>query len=786
MTRTLKVCGALFVVLALPFMLDAMTGCDFHLRFDPVLPNSYTCACDCKPQEHILPPTRVSAAFDDAEGSISDAVDLDLGVQIVGVRFVNLDIPQGASIVSATVQFTSDQDFEGDNTVPSNLDIYAIATGNASSFGDNVANLGSVNRTVASVGWQPPPWLLNQSGPAQQTPDLSPVIQEIVNRADWQSGNALALIFAGLGRREAVAFDRDPARAAVLSITFAEASPNPVSLQNLQVCVPQALNANEGGTTFSPADLDADCTGRVQKTLSDLALACHYPSACSCHVDGSSQWSQTCDDNNGVCVANPLPPVDCANFHQATNVPGDDPVCTANSPLAADVFGRRTTCAVKGTAQIDVGGNTQNSSTTGIVQFVGAPCPQGGCTVGMEYNLQFGSVTFGNFFASATFSNLAGVGENVAGNEAPVSPGGGATFSQSTLGASGQGSRGSDLSGLKGIATLNQDPVDVSVGWGQSMPMCSVNGALIGNVDPELKECDGGPDNGKPCTDDSQCAGDSSCGNDGVCHCVSVGTTDETVALNVTGNVINQPPTADAGPDQTVECTAAAVTNVVLDGSRSSDPDSNIALYSWLLGDLDGPEVGFEAEAHVQQALGTQTYVLRVIDAFGQADEDTTQVNVVDTTPPVVTCSVATPMLSPPNHDLVNVGLAASSVDQCEGVLPVVVNVFSNEDDQDNTGDGVFSPDAANIAVATLRLRAERKGNGDGRVYLIIPESTDSSGNRGFSCCTVTVPRSNAPAALLSVQSEAAAAQAYCLTHGGTAPSSYFVIGDGPVIGPKQ
>ncbi len=145
--------------------------------------------------EHVLPPTRASAPFDDAEGSISDAVDLDLGVQVVEVRFVNLDIPQGASMVSATVQFTSDQDFEGDNTVPSNLDIYAIATDNAPSFGGNFVNLGGVNRTVASIGWPPQPWLLNQTGQALQcTPDLSPVIQEIVNRPGWQSGNALALV----------------------------------------------------------------------------------------------------------------------------------------------------------------------------------------------------------------------------------------------------------------------------------------------------------------------------------------------------------------------------------------------------------------------------------------------------------------------------------------------------------------------------------------------------------------------------------------------------------------
>ena len=132
-----------------------------------------------------------------------------------------------------------------------------------------------------------------------------------------------------------------------------------------------------------------------------------------------------------------------------------------------------------------------------------------------------------------------------------------------------------------------------------------------------------------------------------------------------------------------------------------------------------------------------------MIDALAQADEDTTQVTVADTMPPVVSCSVATPVLNQTNHTLVNVGLASEAVDQCEGELPVTVNVFADEDD-DGTGDGNTSPDAADIDVGSLQLRAERQGNGDGRVYLIIPEATDSSGNRGFGCCTVAVPHSNA------------------------------------------
>jgi hypothetical protein len=36
------------------------------------------------------------------------------------------------------------------------------------------------------------------------------------------------------------------------------------------------------------------------------------------------------------------------------------------------------------------------------------------------------------------------------------------------------------------------------------------------------------------------------------------------------------------------------------------------------------------------------------------------------------------------------------------------------------------------------------------------------------------------------VDAQAAAARAFCEANNGAAPPGYFVIGDGPIIGPKQ
>ncbi|HEV8489153.1 MAG TPA: DUF11 domain-containing protein [Candidatus Limnocylindrales bacterium] len=154
---------------------------------------------------------------------------------------------------------------------------------------------------------------------------------------------------------------------------------------------------------------------------------------------------------------------------------------------------------------------------------------------------------------------------------------------------------------------------------------------------------------------------------------------------------------------------------------------------------------------------------------------------------PVVIASVLLDMIPQNNHELVNVGLAASATDGACPDPAVVVNVYGNEDDETPTAPGtVFSPDATGLAPGTLRLRSERVSTGDGRVYLIVVTATDEAGGTGFATLTVTVPKSSAAKSIASVTALASAAKAFADANGGAAPPGYFVIGDGPIIGPKQ
>ena len=156
----------------------------------------------------------------------------------------------------------------------------------------------------------------------------------------------------------------------------------------------------------------------------------------------------------------------------------------------------------------------------------------------------------------------------------------------------------------------------------------------------------------------------------------------------------------------------------------------------------------------------------------------------VDNPVPTVDASVAIALLPQNNHDLTNVGLAAIVSDGPCPAPPAVVAVYSNEDDQELSTP--FSPDAKEMAIATLRLREERTGPGDGRVYLIIVAATDAGGGTGFDTVTVVVPKSQSAADLAAIAAAAAGAKAFADANNGAPPAGYTLVGDGPIVGPKQ
>jgi hypothetical protein len=171
---------------------------------------------------------RVAAGSDDAEQATTGKVsvtssDLDIIVDgstplsSVAVRFTNLPIPRGAPILSAWIQFQADEV----KLDPAALVIHGEASDAAAPFTTARGGIGARPRTTASVAWSPAPWVKTRnSGAAQRTPDLSPLVQEVVSRAGWSNTNPLVFFFTGSGARVAESFEGTAAGAPLLHVVF--------------------------------------------------------------------------------------------------------------------------------------------------------------------------------------------------------------------------------------------------------------------------------------------------------------------------------------------------------------------------------------------------------------------------------------------------------------------------------------------------------------------------------------------------------------------------------------
>ncbi|MFB3070625.1 MAG: hypothetical protein ACE1ZK_01025, partial [Nitrospirales bacterium] len=88
-------------------------------------------------------------------------------------------------------------------------------------FAATVGNISTRSRTAASVTWSPAPWAsIGAAGPDQQTPNLAAIMQELVNRSGWVSGNAVALLITGTGKRVAESHNGNSSAAPVLHVEY--------------------------------------------------------------------------------------------------------------------------------------------------------------------------------------------------------------------------------------------------------------------------------------------------------------------------------------------------------------------------------------------------------------------------------------------------------------------------------------------------------------------------------------------------------------------------------------
>jgi hypothetical protein len=117
----------------------------------------------------------------------------------------------------------------------------------------------------------------------------------------------------------------------------------------------------------------------------------------------------------------------------------------------------------------------------------------------------------------------------------------------------------------------------------------------------------------------------------------------------------------------------------------------------------------------------------------------------VDATPPEISGSLTPGVLWPANHKLVEVTASVQVSDNSDPEPSLVlVSVVSNEPDN-GLGDGDAANDIVIVDDFHFKLRAERSGTGDGRVYTVTYQVTDACGNTATASGNVYVPHDQPP-----------------------------------------
>jgi hypothetical protein len=203
----------------------------------------------------------------------------------------------------------------------------------------------------------------------------------------------------------------------------------------------------------------------------------------------------------------------------------------------------------------------------------------------------------------------------------------------------------------------------------------------------------------------------------------------DTVTIEV---VDTTPPEVDAGEDATVEAGYATT----IHGSATDLVDVELD-YVWKEGNT---VLGTEADLTYTFTLGTHILTLSATDDSGNTGNDNVTIDAVDTTPPEINVSVSPDMLWPPNHKYADVETVVTVYDAVDSSPTLtLVSVTSNESDNAK-GDGNTTNDVVILGDTTFKLRAERAGTGQGRVYTITYSATDASGNSAEASITITVP----------------------------------------------
>ena len=230
---------------------------------------------------------------------VLDSTDLELGSegnggldwQVIAVQYNQLGIPQGSTITSAKLTFQVDN--SGAAGTSNDFTILAEAADDASVFNTDLNNITDRARSAASVAWAPDWGTGPVVGTKVDTPDITTLIQEVVDRAGWSDNNRLTLMIypdvylasptGGTTTVQEIEFEADPGSdSATLTVTYDPPAGSP------PLSVPSIFTMTVEAT---------DDVGSIADTMTiDV-----YDNACQMAKFGEGKIVAT--DFNGNCIA---------------------------------------------------------------------------------------------------------------------------------------------------------------------------------------------------------------------------------------------------------------------------------------------------------------------------------------------------------------------------------------------------------------------------------------------------------------------------------------------------
>jgi VCBS repeat-containing protein len=141
-----------------------------------------------------------------------------------GLRFLNINVPPGATITSADIKFRANVT---SGSTDAGMTLWGQLLVNPGTFSSTANNVTSRTRTFASTTWAMPAWT---DGSDYLSGDLTNVVQEIVNQTGWVANQPLVIIGQNTvsQNRAAISWDTTttgPTLAPLLTVCYSVNSP---------------------------------------------------------------------------------------------------------------------------------------------------------------------------------------------------------------------------------------------------------------------------------------------------------------------------------------------------------------------------------------------------------------------------------------------------------------------------------------------------------------------------------------------------------------------------------